>query len=78
MVPQAKKTYHFDKMQKRDGQIVDFALEKIEAAIFKAVTAVNQGDGKIAKKLTKKVLGILSRRFKPGEIPTVEQIQDII
>jgi ribonucleoside-triphosphate reductase len=78
MVPQAKKSFHFDKMQKRDGQIVDFAPEKIEAAIFKAVTAVNQGDGKISKKLTKKVLGILERRFKVGEIPTVEQIQDII
>jgi hypothetical protein len=60
MVPQAKKSFHFDKMQKRDGQIVDFAPEKIEAAIFKAVTAVNQGDGKISKKTDKKS----SRHFR--------------
>lgn len=78
MTDKDKKIISFDKIQKRNGQIVEFKPEKIESAIFKAVTAVNQGDGKISKRLSKKVLEILARRFKPKEIPTVEQVQDII
>jgi len=72
------KIIHFDKIQKRNGQTVEFKPEKIESAIFKAITATNQGDGKVSKRLSKKVLEILGRRFKPKEVPTVEQIQDII
>ncbi len=66
------------KIQKRDGTIVDFDQSKITNAIFKAVTATGQGDGDISKKVSDKVVQLLSRRFKEGEIPTVEQIQDIV
>ncbi|MCS7134714.1 MAG: ribonucleoside triphosphate reductase [Candidatus Pacearchaeota archaeon] len=66
------------KVIKRDGRIVDFQQEKITNAIFKALTATGEADGKKAKKLSNKVLQILSRRFKKGEIPSVEQIQDIV
>jgi len=66
------------KVQKRDGQIVDFDQEKITDAIFKAITASGQGDGKRAKKLSDKVIQFLNRRFKKDEIPNVEQIQDIV
>jgi len=76
------------KVQKRDGQIVAFDQEKITEAIFKAITATGQGDGKKAKKLSDKVVQILNRRFsarsrsavdgKKGQIPHVEQIQDIV
>ena len=34
------------KVQKRDGTVVDFDQEKITKAIFKAITATGQGDGK--------------------------------
>jgi len=66
------------KVQKRDGTIVDFDQTPISDAIFKALTATGQGDGKRVKKLSDKVVQILNRRFKTGEIPQVEQIQDII
>jgi len=66
------------KVQKRDGSIVDFDQSKITDAIFKAITATNQGDGKKSKRLSDKVVKILNRRFKKDEIPNVEQIQNIV
>jgi len=66
------------KIEKRDGKIVDFDQKKITDAIFKAITAADQGDGVKSKKASAKVLQILNRRFKKDEIPTVEQVQDIV
>ena len=66
------------KVEKRDGQIVDFAQERITDAIFKALTATKQGDGKKSKRISDKVVSFLNRRFKKDEIPHVEQIQDIV
>ncbi len=66
------------KVKKRDGTIVDFEPSKITDAIFKAITATGQGDGKRSKKLSDRVVKILNRRFKEDEIPQVEQIQDIV
>lgn len=66
------------KAKKRDGTIVDFEPSKITDAIFKAITATGQGDGKRSKKLSDRVIKILNRRFKEDEIPEVEQIQDIV
>jgi ribonucleoside-triphosphate reductase len=67
-----------EKIKKRDGRIVDFIQEKITNVIFKALTATTQGNGKKSKKFSDKVVQILNRRFKKDEIPTVEQIQDIV
>jgi len=67
-----------EKVQKRDGTLVDFDQTRISDAIFHAITATGQGDGKKSKKLSEKVLKILNRRFKKGEIPQVEQIQDVV
>ena len=55
-----------------------FQKKKIEEAIFKALTATNTGGRKLAKELADKVVKLLNRRFKKGDIPTVEQIQDIV
>lgn len=66
------------KVKKRDGQIVDFEQSRITDAIFKAITATDQGDGKKSKRVSEKVVEILNRRFKKDEIPQVEQIQDIV
>ncbi|OGZ34487.1 MAG: ribonucleoside triphosphate reductase [Candidatus Portnoybacteria bacterium RBG_19FT_COMBO_36_7] len=66
------------QVQKRDGRIVDFEEEKISKAIHKAITATGQGNGPQARRLSKKVLDLLNRRFKKGEIPKVEEIQDIV
>jgi len=67
-----------EKVQKRDGTIVPFDQSRIEEAIFKALTATGEGERKKAKRLANKVVRILNRRFKKGEIPHVEQIQDIV
>ncbi|MCX6721158.1 MAG: ribonucleoside triphosphate reductase [Candidatus Staskawiczbacteria bacterium] len=69
---------HIERVQKRDGRVVSFEQEKIENAIHKAVVATNQGDGVVSKKVSDKVVALLNRRFKKGEVPTIEQIQDIV
>lgn len=66
------------KIQKRDGRVVEFELHKIQEAIYKAITATGQGNGGESKKATQKVAEILNRRFKKDEVPTIEQIQDIV
>ncbi|MFH1894330.1 MAG: ribonucleoside triphosphate reductase [Patescibacteria group bacterium] len=71
-------TNKIQKVRKRDGTIVDFDQTKITKAIFKAITATNQGDGVKSRRLSGEVLKILNRRFKKDEIPQVEQIQDIV
>ncbi|PIU46808.1 hypothetical protein COS93_01620, partial [bacterium (Candidatus Gribaldobacteria) CG07_land_8_20_14_0_80_33_18] len=76
--PKAKLFNRVKKIIKRDGTIVDFEQEKITKAIFKAITSVNEGDGKKSKKISEKIVQILNRRFKKNEIPTVEEIQDIV
>ena len=67
-----------EKVQKRDGGIVEFSQEKITEAIFKALTATEKGGKKIAKRLSDKVVKIANRRFEKTQIPHVEKIQDIV
>ncbi len=67
-----------EKVQKRDGSIVDFDSERIASVIFKALTATNEGNGNRTKKLVEKIVRILNLRFKEGVILHVEQIQDIV
>ncbi len=67
----------FNQIKKRDGRVVAFDEKKIENAIHKALIATKQGNGKITKKLTKKVIFLLNKRIEK-EIPTVEDIQDIV
>jgi len=71
-------TNKIEKVQKRDGTIVPFDKSRIVDAIFKALTATGEGEKKKAKRLAERVMRILNRRFKKGEIPHVEQIQDIV
>jgi len=66
------------KIQKRDGSIVEFSQEKITDAVHKAITSVGHGNGKESQKISNRVVEILNRRFKKDEVPTVEQIQDIV
>ncbi len=77
------KEFRITKIRKRDGRIVEFAPEKIVNAIFKAArsVAIKEGkttDKKTAEELTKKIITILEYRFSEKEIPTVEEVQDIL
>ncbi len=66
------------KVQKRNGEVVDFDEDKIRTAVFKAVTASGAGDGEISKKVSDRVINLINKRFNKEETPTVEQIQDIV
>lgn len=66
------------QIQKRDGRITDFNQQKITEAIHKSLTASGQGNGPQAKKVSAKVLDFLNRRFRKGEIPKVEEVQDVV
>jgi len=66
------------KIRKRDGKIADFNPIQITNAIWKAAQAVGGKDYKKAAQLTDKVLELLEKELKKGEIPTVEQVQDIV
>jgi ribonucleoside-triphosphate reductase len=68
----------FTQVKKRDGRLVDFDQAKITEAIHKALTATTKKDGKEARLLSDKVVDLLNRRFKKGEVPTVEQTQDVV
>jgi anaerobic ribonucleoside-triphosphate reductase len=66
------------KIRKRDGKVVDFNPIKITNAIWKAAQAVGGKDHKKAGELTDRVLERLEGELNKGEIPTVEQVQDIV
>jgi anaerobic ribonucleoside-triphosphate reductase len=66
------------KIKKRDGKVVDFNPIKITDAIWKAAQAVGGKDYRKATQLTDKIIEMLEKTLKKGEIPTVEQVQDIV
>ncbi|MDD3046086.1 MAG: ribonucleoside triphosphate reductase [Candidatus Pacebacteria bacterium] len=66
------------KVQKRDKTKEDFNIEKVRIAIWKALTATKQGNGEKSQKIADKVNQLIGIRFKEEEVPTVEQIQDIV
>jgi len=66
------------KIMKRDGKVVDFNPIKITNAIWKAAQAVGGKDYRKAAELTDKVIQMLEKELKRGEIPTVELVQDIV
>ena len=64
------------KIRKRNGAVVDFDAGKIRNAILKANRAV-KGEpmaAKVLDRLTREVAG----RFAGEEVPTVEQVQDVV
>ncbi len=66
------------KIEKRNGQVVDFDIQKVEDAVHKALTFTKEGDKDDARSISEKVLDIILRRFSKEEVPHVEQVQDIV
>ena len=66
------------KIRKRDGRIADFDQEKVTEAIWKAAQSVGGKDRKLAEMLSDKVVAVLEYQFSDKEMPTVEEIQDIV
>ncbi|MFZ2414610.1 MAG: ribonucleoside triphosphate reductase [Minisyncoccia bacterium] len=66
------------EVRKRSGDIQKFDSEKIQNAIYKALTATGNGDMKEAKEVYRRVVVLLNKRFKKAALVNVEDIQDII
>ncbi|MDQ7055132.1 MAG: ATP cone domain-containing protein [Persephonella sp.] len=67
-----------EKIVKRDGKVVPFNSEKITNAIYKAMLATGGQNLELAQELSEKVVEKLKKSLKKGEIPAVEQVQDIV
>lgn len=65
------------RVQKRNGDIVDFDIKKIENAIFAAAKSVGGDDRETSKRLAKMVSDIVVEAYG-ASIPTVEDIQDTV
>ncbi len=65
------------KVHKRNGDVVDYNVDKIEAAIEKAAKAVGKNDKVVPETLAKEVDMQLEEMFV-DKIPTVEEIQDVV
>ncbi|MEI8217089.1 MAG: ribonucleoside triphosphate reductase, partial [Eubacteriales bacterium] len=65
------------KIQKRNGEIVDFDNTKIKNAIFAAAEAVGGSDEIQAQRLTNIVTEIVKESYN-ASIPSVEDIQDMV
>ena len=66
------------KIRKRDGRVVDFDIEKITNAIFKAAQAVGGENRELAEGLAQRVVDELIKRHGDTGIPSVEEVQDIV
>ncbi|MFW6041341.1 MAG: ribonucleoside triphosphate reductase [Thermoplasmatota archaeon] len=66
------------KIKKRDGRIVDFNPVKITNAVWEASSAVGNKDLEMAQEVTEKVVDKLDKETAFGDIPEVEQVQDLV
>ncbi|MDR1891537.1 MAG: anaerobic ribonucleoside triphosphate reductase [Oscillospiraceae bacterium] len=64
------------RIVKRDGREVDFNIDKIATAIFKAAQATGGRDYDTAYDLARQVVETAEMEF--GKTPAVEQIQDVV
>jgi ribonucleoside-triphosphate reductase (formate) len=67
----------FERIRKRNGEVVPFRPEKITRAIYKAAVACGGSDYEKAEQLCREVLEIALNRIG-DQLPEVEDIQDII
>ena len=67
----------FSRIRKRDGRTVPFDAAKITHAILKAGRATGEFSEDTAKRLTMRVVG-LAQTILTGELPAVEEIQDMV
>jgi ribonucleoside-triphosphate reductase (formate) len=66
------------RVVKRDGRVVKFEQEKITKAVMKAFAETNEGKEKDAQKVSAKVVQLLNKNFKKGNVPEIEEIQDLV
>src|SRR3989337_4001328 len=74
---------YLNNIRKRDGRIVPFNQAKITEAINKALVATQAGFSELSRGEHAEVLSsastlIIAKKFTPPDIPSVEEIQDIV
>jgi len=67
-----------DKIRKRSGRLVLFEEKKIVSAVTGALQETGEGTGKDAGKVVAKVVSLLRKDFREGQVPTVEDVQDMV
>jgi len=70
------KKFALTQIKKRDGRIVDFDINKITNAVFKAGQSTGEFNFRVAKTLASKIVKNLEKNYKDDEVPSVEEIQD--
>jgi uridine kinase len=63
---------------KRNGAVVPFNQDRITNAIYRAAVSVGGRDRERAEDLSEQVVKVLNETTPPDEIPSVEDIQDIV
>ncbi|MFZ2975442.1 MAG: ribonucleoside triphosphate reductase [Candidatus Moraniibacteriota bacterium] len=66
------------KVVKRSGEVVPFNQKKITEAVYKAFCETREGGKKEAKQVSDKLVQLLNKNVKPGYIPQIEEIQDLV
>jgi ribonucleoside-triphosphate reductase (formate) len=72
------ETQGIRQIRKRDGRLVPFDEQKIVNAIFRAMDAVGQHDLEQAQNVARRVHNLLKAVYKDGQVPTVENVQDVV
>lgn len=69
-------------IKKRDGRVVNFVYTKISNAIYKALVATGKPDYALAERLSERVVKKMIQQgyhsIEKNEIPSVEDVQDIV
>jgi ribonucleoside-diphosphate reductase alpha chain len=66
------------KITKRDGREVEFSLEKLAGAIWKAGKETGEYDEGEAKRLAEITVALVEKSLKDKELATVEKVQDFV
>jgi anaerobic ribonucleoside-triphosphate reductase len=66
------------KVVKRSGRVVPFDQKKITLAVTKALAASGEGTKEDAKRVSDKAVQLLNKNFKKGDIPAIEELQDLV
>ena len=74
----AEENIGIAQISKRDGTLAPFDSERIFNAINKAGSATKEFDEDESRLLTAQVLKVLKHKFSEKNLPSIEQIQDIV
>jgi ribonucleoside-diphosphate reductase alpha chain len=66
------------QIKKRNGELAPFNSDKIKVAIIKAFASVGNHDYQLIDRLVSDVVNVINNKFDATNVPTVEQVQDVV